>query len=92
MKLTYDPEKDTCNLVLRGISFEEAVDFDFSNALIWEDDRSDYQETRFCALGNIGSRLHSLVFTYRHETIRVISLRKANKREVKRYEDKTRNS
>jgi len=91
MKLTYDPEKDARNLALRGISFEEAVNFDFSDALIWQDDRENYQEIRFCALGCIGNRLHALVFTYRHETIRVISLRKANKREVKCYENKTRN-
>ena len=90
MKLTYDPEKDARNIALRGISFEEAVNFNFSDALIWEDDREDNQEARFCALGSIGNRLHALVFTYRNETIRVISLRKANKREVKRYENKTR--
>ena len=74
------------NLATRGISFEEAAEFEWISALIVEDLRRPYGEQRFQALGFIGSRLHMLVFTSRARKVHVISLRKANKREVERYE------
>lgn len=52
------------------------------------DRRKDYGELRFQALGFIEERLHMLVFTPRGADTHVISLRKANKREVNRYEAK----
>lgn len=55
-------------------------------ALIVEDSRKAYEERRFQALGLIGDRLHMLVFTPRGPKMHVISLRKANPREIKRYE------
>ncbi|MNE51790.1 hypothetical protein D3C80_1464360 [compost metagenome] len=55
-----------------------------------EDLRRDYGERRFQVLGYIGERLHALVFTPRDGAVHVISLRKANSREVKRYEQATR--
>lgn len=51
-----------------------------------DDDREDYGELRMKALGFIGVRLHVLIFTERGDKIRVISLRKATKREVEAYE------
>lgn len=88
MAITYDPEKNEKNIALRGISFDRADDFDWSSALIVEDLRKDYGERRFQALGFIEERLHVLVFTPRAGNVHVISLRKANEREVKRYETK----
>jgi uncharacterized DUF497 family protein len=73
-----------------GISFEQARDFDWDGALVWCDTRRDYNEERFIALGFIGERLHSLVFTVRGDTVRIISLRKANRREEIGYEQETR--
>jgi uncharacterized protein len=84
--ISFDAAKNEKNLALRGISFERAGDFDWSSALVVEDSRKDYGEQRFQALGFIGDRLHMLVFTPRGGDIHVISLRKANPREVKRYE------
>ncbi len=52
-----------------------------------EDVRRDYGEPRFQALGEIDGRLHMLVFTPRSGDVHVISLRKANRREIKRYEE-----
>jgi uncharacterized DUF497 family protein len=86
--ITYDPDKNERNVASRGISFDRAADFDWSSALIVEDTRKDYGEARFQALGFIGERLHMLVFTPRADDTHVISLRKANDREVKRYETK----
>ncbi|WP_338130968.1 BrnT family toxin [Cupriavidus gilardii] len=50
------------------------------------DERRQYGETRYIAYGPIGTRLHCLVFTIRGDTLRAISLRKANFREVRDYE------
>jgi uncharacterized DUF497 family protein len=47
--------------------------------------RRDYGETRYVAIGWLSERLHVLCFTTTDDGIRVISLRKANDREVKRY-------
>ena len=79
MNISYDPDKNEKNIVERGISFERAAEFEWSSALIVEDTRKDYGE----------SRLHALVFTPRAGQVHVISLRKANRREVKRYETQT---
>lgn len=87
MALSYDSGKNARNMALRGISFDRAADFDWSSALIVEDTRRDYGEARFQALGYIGGRLHMLVFAPRPPDVHVVSLRKANDREVKRYEE-----
>lgn len=63
-----------------------AADFDFENALYAVDDRRDYGEMRYVALGMLGNRLHVLCFVETDDGIRVISFRKANAREVRRYE------
>ncbi|WP_420890653.1 BrnT family toxin [Cupriavidus gilardii] len=50
------------------------------------DERRQYGETRYIAYGPIGTRLRCLVFTIRGDTLPAISLRKANFREVRDYE------
>ena len=86
MKITFDGLKNERNITARGLSFERASTFAFETALIWRDDRRDYGEIRYSAIGMMEDRLHALVFTETTDGIRVISLRKANAREVKRYE------
>ncbi len=85
MKIVYDPVKSERNVRERGLSFERAADFDFETALFLIDDRRDYGETRHIALGYVEERLHVLCFVERPNGIRVISFRKANSREVRRY-------
>ena len=89
MEITFDPNKNASNIESRGLSFERASDFDFQTAVIWIDSRKAYPEVRYSALGLLDGRIHSLVFSETANGIRVISLRKANGREVKRYEQKT---
>lgn len=89
MKIEFDPAKNERNIRERDLPFDMAADFDWETALVVEDDRRDYGECRFRALGYIGARLYALVFTPRKGGIRVISLRKANQREVKSYEQET---
>lgn len=88
-EFSFDPTKEARNLLLRGISFEQARSFDFETSIVATDDRADYGEVRQVAAGFIGHRLHVLVFTMRDEICRVISLRKANKREIRAYVTKT---
>ena len=85
MRASYDPAKSERNEVERGLAFDLAEEFDWSSALIVEDRRKDYDERRYQALGSIGEHLHMLVFTTRGEAVHVISLRRANQRERRRY-------
>lgn len=85
MNIEYDPDKNQINIKNRGLSFDLVEQFEWGTSLIWEDDRNRYGEIRFSALGYIGFRIYHLVFTHRDEVVRVISFRKANKREVNRY-------
>jgi hypothetical protein len=86
LEINFDPDKNEKNILNRGLSFQEAKNFDFENAAFWVDDRHDYGETRYVAIGCLSGRLHVLCFTETQAGIRVISFRKANSREVKRYE------
>ncbi len=88
MEITYDRTKNTENIRNRNLSFEQVVDFDFETASFTIDKRKNYGEIRRCAIGYLGNRLHALVFTETLKGIRVISFRKANKREIANYEQK----
>ena len=68
-----------------------AKDFEWETALYIEDDRKDYPEKRFIAFGFLNHRLHVICFTLIKDGVRIISFRKANAREVKRYEKETTN-
>ena len=89
MNVTFDPAKDAANMAKHGVSLTEAAGFEWGSAVVWPDTRRDYGEARMVALGYIGLRIMSVVFVDRPPEQpterRVISLRKANTREVKRY-------
>lgn len=85
MEIEYDPSKSEANWKARGFGFDLVTDFDFETALIWIDDRFPYPETRYSALGEVAGRLHALVFKETPGGIRIISFRKANRREIRRY-------
>ena len=89
MELTYDRSKTLQNINIRNLSFEEVVNFDFETANYTIDKRKDYGEIRRCAIGYLGNRLYALVFTETKNGIRVISFRKANKREATNYDQKS---
>ena len=89
MQITFDSVKNARNIRERGLSFEQVRDFDFETALVHQDARKDYPERRFVAVGFLDERLHVLCFTPITEGIRIISFRKANRREMKSYEQTT---
>ncbi len=83
--ITYDAAKDARNIRERGLSFDRAADFDFDTAAITIDQRHDYGEIRLVAVGHIDRRLHVLCYIETATGFRVISLRRANSREIKKY-------
>ncbi len=85
MSISFDPAKSHRNAIERGLPFTLVEELAWDSALIEHDTRQDYGEPRYRVLGLIGRRLHALVFTPRAGKVHVISLRKANSREVKRY-------
>jgi uncharacterized DUF497 family protein len=81
----FDGAKDASNMEKHGLSLAEAVFFEWETALVREDMRKAYAERRFEAVGYVGKRLCVMVFCLRPGAIRIISLRRANMREEKRY-------
>lgn len=81
----WDPAKAADNLGKHGLDFELVRRFDWHRAVAVVDDRRSYGEVRRRACGPIDGRLCVVVFTVRDEVVRVISLRKANRREIRQY-------
>lgn len=78
----WDPDKAAINTEKHGVRFDEVYGFNWAGAIEAEDTRYDYGEVRMQALGMIGDRAYVLVYTRRGDTLRVISLRKANRKEA----------
>lgn len=85
MKIEFDPIKDRANQLKHGVSLALAIDLDWETALAWVDDRFDYHETRMIALAPKAETLYYVAFVDRGDVRRIISLRRANRREVKHY-------
>ena len=81
----WDDNKAAPNLAKHRVSFERVREFEWGTAKFVNDGREDYGEVRINAIGFIGVRLHAVTYTPRGETYRIISLRKANKREQQAY-------
>ena len=85
MKIEFDPEKNRVNIDKHQIPLTEAHRVEWDTLWFKEDVRRDYNETRMIGYAYIGLRLHCVIYTDRGEVRRIISLRKANKRELKSY-------
>lgn len=85
MVFDWDETKAASNRAKHGVPFEWVAEFRFDTALIQVDGRRQYGEIREVAFGLIEGVLHQLVFTRRFEAMRVISLRRASKRERMQY-------
>jgi hypothetical protein len=90
MEYDFDPAKAEANLAKHGVDFADAGLFDWDSALVRRDTRRHYGEDRFVALGLIAARLHVLVFTTRGDRVRIIGLRRANRRERAAYDRRKR--
>lgn len=87
VKVEFDPVKDDINRAKHGVSLQAASSFDWDTALEREDDRFDYGEVRFVAIGLIDAVLYVMVFTEGSDddAVRIISLRRAEKHEARFY-------
>ena len=86
MQFEWDSDKAAANVSRHGVSFELAMlVFIDNDRLIKRDERFDYGEERIITMGHVNNRLHVVVYTQTNDTIRIISARKANRREQKRY-------
>ena len=85
MRFEFDPDKDAINQAKHGVSLEMAAELDWEAALVWVDDRFEYGERRMIALAPETQVLYFVAFVDRGRVRRIISLRRANRREVKHY-------
>ena len=85
MRIDFDPVKDASNLEKHGVSLALAAELDWDAALVWSDDRQEYGELRMIALAPRTGILCYVAFVDRGTIRRIISLRRANRREVKHY-------
>ena len=85
MLIEFDSAKDRANQVKHGLSLAFAKELDWDSALVWVDVRRDYGEMRMVALAPQTGILYFVAFIDRAPGRRIISLRRANRREVKHY-------
>jgi len=86
----WDEAKRRSNLAKHGADFVDAAGFNWNSAVTVDDIRHNYGERRLHSTGLIGKRLHVLIWTPRETGPRIISLRRANEREQKRWENQRR--
>jgi uncharacterized DUF497 family protein len=85
----WDEQKAELNQSKHSVNFPFATRvFDDENRLTVIDHRYDYEEIRYITLAKIDNRVYVVAFAFRSSNIRLISARKVNKREVKRYENR----
>ena len=90
MNFEWDQSKSEECFVQRGFDFAYAARVFFDpNRIVTTDTRRSYGEGRYQVMGMIEQRLFVVVYTPRHDALRIISARKANQREVRHYEDST---
>lgn len=83
--VSYNSIKDEQNKLKHGVSLARATELEWDSLLAMQDVRNDYGEIRMIGFALLGERLFCVVYTDRNEERRIISLRKANKREVEFY-------
>ena len=84
MNYEWDEQKRATNITKHGVDFVEIENFDWATALTILDTR--FEESRYVALGLIENRLYAVAYTVRETSTRLISMRKANRREIRKYE------
>lgn len=85
MKVTYDATKRAVTLAQRGLDFEDAAIVFGGVCVTRRDERPLYDEDRFITVGILGDEVVVIVWTERDDSRRVISMRKADRRERQDY-------
>lgn len=86
MIFEWDEAKNRINREKHGPDFDAVFTFDWENALVADRTRRGDGEPRFAALGLYAGKIHTVVFTKRDRNIRIISLRRSNRKEERAYE------
>lgn len=86
MAITFDPAKQAAALAERGLDFADAAAVLDGRKFQFVDDRTDYGETRIVTVGMLDERMVVVVWTARGRDCYVMSMRKANDREQRRYQ------
>jgi len=89
VRIVFDPGKDAENLRRHGVSLRVAAELDWDAALVWIDTRFAYDELRMIALAPMTRTLYYVAFVDRDNECRIISLRRATRREVVHYVQST---
>lgn len=87
MRFEWDDKKNEQNKLKHGIDFAEAIDFPWHKAVLIDRTREEDNEQRYAAIGPLYVQLHTIIFTKRKNTVRIISFRRSNKNEEKTYEE-----
>lgn len=85
MQIEFDTEKRDKTLAERGLDFARAGEVFGGAVMTFEDMRANYGERRFISVGTLDGRTVVLVWTPRGEARRIVSMRKANDREIEKY-------
>ena len=85
MQIDFDPKKDLANRANHGVSLAIAASLDWDAALVWIDDRFEYDELRMIALAPETNTLYYVAFVDRSEVRRIISVRRATRKEIAYY-------
>ncbi|WLI90357.1 BrnT family toxin [Massilia sp. R2A-15] len=85
MKITFDAAKRESNRAERGLDFARAAEVFEGVTVTRSDERKDYGEPRFVTSGRLDGRIVVVVWTPRGPARRIISMRKANEREIKKF-------
>jgi len=88
MKITYDENKRAETLKVRCLDFEDSRNVFAGVKLEFPDIRFDYGEIRVITVGYLNGRMMIVVWTPRGEGRHIISMRKANEKEQKKFKDK----
>jgi uncharacterized DUF497 family protein len=83
----WDPAKRAANLLKHGIDFVDSTEVFRHHSVCLLDPRRPHGEERFVTIGLIGERLVAVIWTLRASRVRIISARKANRRETRAYRD-----
>lgn len=87
MIFEWDDAKSEQNVSKHGLSFNMAEQVFDGPCLTSEDLRFDYEERRFITFGFLEARVVVIAYAVRSETVRIISMRKADKGERKLFEE-----
>ena len=88
LEFEWDERKNRSNIQDHGISFKHAAQMFNGRVVEWEDDRWDYGETRMIGIGKVEGRFLRVTFTRREHRIRIISAKKADSHERRKYRRK----